>query len=130
MTTQTYNKELSLSRLISYASSILGLSYLQVKKRYDDYPICLMYYMEKNTKEDLIEVRFDQEQATLSCVFDKDSTCKSSYLFLDNTESLTEYIEYLNSIYKYDYLECQWRLPGCWLTLKRTDDDVCLFLYY
>lgn len=130
MTTQICHKKQSLSRMINYASSTLGLSFLQVKKKYNDYPICLMYYMEKNTKEDLIEVRLDQEQATLSCVFDKDSTCKSSYLFLDNTESLTECIEHLNSIYKYDYLECQWRLPGCWLTLKKTDSDMCLYLYY
>lgn len=129
MTTQTCNKEQALSKLINYASSTLGLSFLQIQKKYNDYPICLMYYMEKDAKEDIIEVRFDQEQATLSCVFDKDATCKSSYLFLDNLEHLTGCIKYLNSIYRYDYLECQWKLPHCQLTLKKTDDDVYLYLY-
>lgn len=118
------------SKLIHSASSVLQLSFPEVKKRYGDYPICLMYYTEKNIKEDIIEIRFDSEQATLSCTFDMDSACKSSYLFLDHLECLTECIEYLNANYTYDYINCQWKLPDCWLSLKKTKDDTYMHFHH
>jgi len=118
-----------ISKLISYAGSTLKQTLPVIKNKFRDFPICLLDYTENEKKENLIEIRFDSEQATLSCMLNEDSTCNNSFLFFDQTEHLNECINYLRTVYEYDYISCRWELPVSYLSLEKAGRDICLFFY-
>jgi len=129
MTLQSY-QELTITKLIQHASSALWLNISELKKRFRNFPICLMDYIENDSKENLVEIRFDDEKATLSCMLNKDSKSNNIFLFFDDSDCLNEYINYLNTVYTYDYRECRWLLPDCYLSLKKAEYDMCMYFYY
>lgn len=63
---------------------VLRLSHNEIKEGYSDNAIYVMEYIETGTKEDIIDILFDDPQATLSCTFNENSICNASYIFLDN----------------------------------------------
>lgn len=117
------------SNLINYASSVLKLSEQEIRDKFSDAPICLMEYIEKGVHEHIIEIRFDEEYATLSCSFDKSNKCNCSFLFTDDMDDIDFYIRYFNNTYDYDYIRSGWILPNCYLSIKTIDKEIC-FLFY
>ncbi|MDR2917103.1 MAG: hypothetical protein LBV74_20105 [Tannerella sp.] len=126
MVKQDYIYQEVIYDLINYAGSTLRLTKTELRAKFSEFPICVMDYIEEGVKEDVIEIRFDKEQATLSCIFDKNLRCNYAFLFFDDQTRLDDYVNQLNSMYKYDYVECQWRLPDCHLSLKRLGNDICM----
>ncbi len=126
MVKQDYIYQDVIRDLMDYAGSTLRLTKKELKANFLEFPICVMDYIEKGVKEDVVEIRFDKEKATLSCVFDENLKCNYVFLFFDNQACLGDYINYLNSICKYDYVECQWALPDYHLSLKRLENDICM----
>ena len=41
-------------------------------------------FIEDEVKENIIELLFEDQKATLSCTFDENNTCNASHLFLEN----------------------------------------------
>jgi len=118
-----------ISKLISYAGSTLRITLPELKRRFKDYPLCQIDYIERDLQEYLVEIRFDNEQATLSCMFDHDLKCNGSFLFFDDSDGLDDCINYLKSMHIYDFISCRWQLPDCYLSLKKAERDACLFFY-
>lgn len=87
-------------------------------------------YIAKGVKENIIDILFDDERATLSCTFDKNNTCNASYIFLDNLDELAHYITYLNDKYDYDYIRNRWVLPDSFVSIEKTEDDICFKSFY
>jgi len=77
------NQNIKFETLLEHASLTLGQSADELKEKYKDYPICLMDYIEKERHEYVIEVRFDNEEATISISFNDKNICDGSFLFLD-----------------------------------------------
>lgn len=118
-----------ISNLISNASDVLNYSLTEIKKKYSEMPICLMEYIEKGIHENIFEIRFDDENATLSCGFDDNKQCNICYLFFDDIEVIDEYITYLNDRHDYDFMRSSWILSNCYMKIKITKDDR-FFIFY
>ena len=115
--------------LISNASDVLNYSLTEIRKKYSEMPICLMEYIEKGIQENIFEIRFDDENATLSCGFDDNNLCNICYLFFDDNEVIDEYITYLNDRHDYDFMRSSWILSKCYMKIKITKDDR-FFIFY
>ncbi|MBF0577557.1 hypothetical protein [Dysgonomonas sp. GY617] len=116
--------------LINCAHLVLRLSHDKIKEDYSDNPMYVKEYIAKEVKENIIDILFDDERATLSCTFDENNTCNASYIFLDNLDELGYYITYLNDKYEYDYIRNRWVLPDSFVSIEKTEDDICFKSFY
>ena len=122
----------TLGRYTERLSAFLNLSMREIRKKYKNKPVCLMRYIEDNVDEKLIEIRFDEEQITISCTFDMKGKCDSAHLFLDRNEMVEEFITYLKACYDYDYIKNRWILPRHYVKLKETnrlENYICLVFH-
>ncbi|WP_224264055.1 hypothetical protein [Parabacteroides goldsteinii] len=55
-------------------------------------------------EEKSIEIRFDQEAFTMTCLFSNEGKCEFVYLFPDKNEYVKGFISYLEITQNYDYL--------------------------
>jgi hypothetical protein len=115
------------SNLISHACSVLRLTNKQIEKKFSPHPVCIIY-PEKGKEDYSIEIRFDDEQCTITCLFDANRRCDSAFVFLDALCPLTDYVNYFNTRYWYDYIEGRWILPDGYLSMKKSKHDVCFMI--
>lgn len=113
--------------LIQHSTSMLDLSSSELKQRYAAYALCLMNYIEKETSENLIEIRFDKEKATVSCLLDEEGKCIDTFLFLDNTCDEDALIDYLVEAFDYNFKKGCWIASECYIKTKETED--CTYFY-
>jgi len=111
--------------LTNHAVSVLNLFFKEIKVRFANHPICLMEYHEKGAYEKTIEIRFDPEQASLSCILNEEKICDIAYLFFDNHLTVGNYIQYLNENFTYDYLTAKWSISDWKISIKRVDGVTC-----
>lgn len=83
-----------------------------------------MNYTEDEVDENIIEIRLEKEQATLTCTFDDDNKCVCTFLFPDYAE-ITHYVDYFNRQYQYDFIKGGWILPNCYLAINKIQQDTC-----
>ena len=81
-------------------------------------------FIEDEVKENILELLFEDQKATLSCTFDENNTCNASHIFLDDLDELSNYISYLNKTYTYDYIKNRWVLPNSFISIIKTKDDI------
>ncbi len=115
--------------LIEHASSCLGKSDNKIKDTYKGHPICLMEYIEKDVPEHVIEIRFDNQGATISLYFDDKQSCNTVFLFFDSTQDEDSFIDYLTSSANYSYKCSRWELPKCFVKVSKRKEDVYLMFY-
>lgn len=130
MTTQEKTSIEYCAILINCSSLVLRLSHDQIKESYSDNPMYVAEYIENEVKENIIELLFDDQKATLSCAFDENNSCNASYIFLDNLDELSNYISYLNRTYQYDYIKNCWILPNSFISIKKMKDDIFFKAFY
>ncbi|MBD8347671.1 hypothetical protein [Dysgonomonas sp. HGC4] len=123
------NENTKFNTLLEHGWSILGKSADDLKATYKDYPICLIEYIEKEVHEHIIEVRFDNEEATISISFDKENKCDASFLFFDSTEKDELLISHLIDSADYDFRKGCFELPSCSLKIKETKTETCFYLF-
>lgn len=116
--------------LINCSSLVLRLSHDEIKESYSDNPMYVAEYIENGIIENLIELAFDDQKATLSCAFDENNSCNASYIFFDDLDELSNYISYLNKTYQYDYIKSCWVLPNSFISIEKTKDDICFKSFY
>jgi hypothetical protein len=124
------SNEKMLAILISHASSALRLSDRQIKEKFFPYPICISDYYEKNERERFVEIRFDDEETSLACLFDLNNRCNSAFIFPDDPDTVSAYVNYLNSVYEYDYIGHRWILPNGYLSSKRSKDGLGIIISF
>lgn len=130
MTTQEKTSIEYCAILINCSSLVLRLSHDEIKESYSDNPMYVAEYIENGMIENLIELAFDDQKATLSCAFDENNSCNASYIFFDNLDELNNYISYLNKTYAYDYIQNLWVLPNSFISIKKTKDDIFFVSFY
>lgn len=116
------------STLITHACSALRLTDRQIKEKFSPYLVCILDYYEREETDYAVEIRFDNEQATITCLLDKNQRCDSAFMFPDHLCPLTDYVSYFNSLYEYDYIGCRWILPVGYISMKKSKDDVCFMI--
>lgn len=119
-------------KFIEHASSVLKLSLPQIKEKYADYPLYLIDYIEKDINEKSIEIRFDKDNSTLTCTFDEDGNCDTSFLFPDDDKLIEEFVGHLTEYHDYSFMKSRFILGNCYLKikeLKEQKNNVCLVFY-
>lgn len=109
------------TRLLQQTSDLLNLDFTRIRNNYAGYPICLIDYIEKDIEEKTIEIRFDKEETTLTCIFNSDEICNRVYLLPDNKEYITKLITTLTEIYDYDFIKTRWIAPNHYIKVKEAD---------
>ncbi|PXV62469.1 hypothetical protein CLV62_1199 [Dysgonomonas alginatilytica] len=117
------------SELIKHAGSILWLSHGDIENKYVNYPICIMKHIEKGVCEDIIEIRFDEQEVTLATTFDNDNICNLVLLFPDKIGDIDQIIIYLNDRFNYNYLKSHWLLSNCSVKIKKSKEGI-VFAFY
>lgn len=112
------------SILINCSQLVLRLSHNEIKESYSDNPMYVKEYIVKGICENIIDILFDDEGATLSCTFEENNTCNTSYIFFDDLDEVGNYVSYLNNKFTYDYIQNCWILPESFLSIERTNDDI------
>jgi hypothetical protein len=103
------------------AFKVIGLSLDIIPSLFENKEVCIMEYLRKREKSSAVEIRF--RNATLSCLFDGNILCDSSYLFLDDQKDLKDYIEYCNRTYVYNYIMSAWVTEKNCLQVKYNNGD-------
>ncbi|WP_165041332.1 hypothetical protein [Dysgonomonas sp. ZJ709] len=116
--------------LINCSSLVLKLSHDEIKESYSDNPMYVAEYIENGVKENMIDLLFEDQKATLSCTFDKNNSCNASHIFFDDLDELNNYISYLNKTYAYDYIRSYWILPNSFISIEKTKDDIYFKSFY
>lgn len=132
MVTKEIVSKLDYTDLIGHISSMFKLPILQIKQKYADYPICLMEYFEKEVYEESIEIRFDKEEVTLTCIFNDNKECILVFLFPDEEQFIEDMVSYLSSNYGYSYLKSRFILDSCFVKVKepKTLKDCTYLVFY
>lgn len=124
---KTFNEKV-FSTLITHAGSVLRLTDQQIKEKFSSYLVCVIDYYEREETEYAIEIRSDNEQATITCLFDNNQRCDSAFIFPDHLCPLIDYVNYFNSLYEYDYIGCRWILSIGYLYMKKSKDGICFMV--
>lgn len=97
--------------LVEHACSTLTLSHLTVKEKYKDCPRCLIHYTENGNLLDYVEVGFDNQNASMTFIMDKEDNCVSASIHFHDTKDETLFIMFLRVLSKYyDYRKKRWML--------------------
>lgn len=108
--------------------ALLKLSLSEIEKNYTDRPRRLLNYYKDDMTEKSFEIRFEQEQVTLSCTFDKKDICKDVYLFADNYTLIEKFVCFLEESYDFNFEKKKWILQDCDIEVKgigRSLSDFC-----
>ena len=133
MTIQKTHKISAHALYINYLEVILKISRDDVTKIFNKYPLCLIHYIEKNKHEFITEIRFDEDEITISCVFNADGQCTSASLFPDNNQVIEELVCYINILHPFDYIKNRWTTSHYYIKVKELECDenyLCLFFYH
>lgn len=117
--------QLTYSKVIETVSTILGLSFSEIKSKFANYPHCVINYFEKEILDKSIEIRFDEVQVTITCTFDSDEFSDYIILFPDKEETIHGFIGYLSKTYDYDYIKTRWITPDYFIKIKELTQAVC-----
>ena len=69
----------------------------------------------------VMEIRFDI--LTLSCRFDENDSCDSSFLFLDSSDDFQHCVDYCNEMYVYNSQLNGWIVKNCFLRINPKVDS-------
>lgn len=122
----------SYADLLEQTLSALHLSYTEIRKRYRNYPLSLSNHIENGIEDKYIEIRFDKDEATITCTFDAVDKCDFAYIFVDRNEISEELTLYLKENYDYDYIKNRWQIRGYYVEVKKNDQlarSVCFMFY-
>ncbi len=118
--------------LVEHACSTLSLAYLAVKEKYKDYPLCLIQYMEKGSSLDYMEVSFDNQNASLTFIMNKEYICVSASIHFYDAKDETLFIIFLRVFAKYyTYRKKCWVLKdGFYVKINEYEDSGTHFCFY
>ena len=117
--------------ILQQTENLLNCSYQEIKSKYEGHPHCEISYFEEGLKDKSIEVRFDDQELTMTCIFNSDSVCKSIFLFPDKEEVNHKFIAHLTEVYEYDFINMIWIDSGFYIKIKRVTwsvNDVCFMV--
>ena len=80
-----------------------------------------MHYIEKNKQEFITEVRFDEDETTISCIFNADEQCTSVLLFPDNNQVIEDLTCYINTLHTYDFIKKRWSVSYYYIEVKESE---------
>jgi len=113
-----------LSDFITQANSLLSLSERQIWERFREYPICFMDLWEKDERQKSVEIRFDNEQISITCLFNTEGRCDYAFITPDHSSPTADYVNFFNAIYEYDSFRCRWVMANGYLSQKKTSSGL------
>lgn len=113
-------------RIIDHIVSILDMETEEIKAGFSDYPVCITEFIENGITEKSVEIRFDKEKATVTCLFDNRGKCDFCLLFLNamETEAMSDYLDYMNDNYKYNFVLNKWRVGDSYAQIQMNKKEI------
>lgn len=122
----------SAAGLLSHIPVLLNLTLQEINTVYAGRPHCMTDYFEAGTEEKSIEIRFDREEFTLTCVFRPDGFCKCVFLFPDKEETVRLLIAFFTRAYEYDFIKTRWSTGSYYISVQEYDElliPLCFMFY-
>jgi len=113
-------------------STLFSLTLPEIRDKYSKYPHCLIDYFENDVTEKSIEVRFDKNEYTLTCIFKSEEKCSSIYLFPDKDEMIEQLIFHLKENYDYSFIKNRWSVQNYYIKIReltKSFNDAYIIFY-
>lgn len=123
------SKDNNFESLIGHVRSMLGCSYEGLKRKYLNFPISFIVHLENKILEKVIEIRFSEQEATVTLGFEQMDKCNVAYIFFDSQSYEDNFIEYLAEFYDFDFRKNNWLLDSCYLKVTNLKDIFCFCLF-
>ena len=123
------NKKDDFERIVKHACSGLNIPEQELKNKYKDYPVCLMEYIENGNHRYFVQVRFNDESASLIFFIGENTSCTCSFLRFDRVEEEDLFINYLMEAADFIFRKGCWIIDNCYLKVKESEHDVCFHFY-
>lgn len=123
------NRDHNFETLIGHAKSMLGRSCEGLKRKYLHYPVSLKVNPENRALEKVIEIRFNEQEATIALDSEQTDKYDAIYLFFDNQTEENIFIEYLTVSYGFDFRKNCWLLDECRLKVMSIKDIFCFCFF-
>jgi hypothetical protein len=104
---------------IAQANSLLSLSEREIWQKYRQYPVCFMDLRENEERQKSVEIRFDNEQTSITCLFNQEGICDYAFITPDRINPIAEYVNFFNAIFEYDSFRCRWVMAHGYLSQKK-----------
>ncbi len=105
---------------VHFGCKIIGYSFPVISRLFKHNELCIIKYPYGKFNK-VMEIRF--EVLTLSCLFDENDICNSSFLFLDSLEDLKYYINYCDKMYVYNLELHAWMIESYCMRINPYRDD-------
>jgi len=124
-------KKLKFNYLIEQAYAPFGESHAQVKERYNDMPMCLLEYIEKDIHNELIEISFDEQNGSVTYHFDKNRMLEFASIYLYDSSDIDLFISFLEKFADgYNYIKKYWVINKCfYMTVHQTEYGTYFYCY-
>jgi len=115
------------SEQIKAACQAIGahLETVKIQFRYREKTVVVYSYKDRN--ECALEIKF--ENATLNCLFDYNNICIGTFLFLDDPNDISHYIEYCKQACRYDYFLHVWITNSCYIEIHSINERCNLLIF-
>lgn len=117
--------------ILQQTENLLNCSYQEIKSKYAGYPHCETTYFEKDMKDKSIEIRFDEQEISMTCTFNPEQICDSIFLFPDKVENNYDLITYLEEAYNYNFIDTMWFKSNHYIKIKKITpslNDICFMV--
>ncbi|MCD8178428.1 MAG: hypothetical protein LUE98_13805 [Tannerellaceae bacterium] len=103
---------------------LLGKTPEEIINSYPDHEMSLLEWPKSYGMKERLEIRFQEEQATLTCEFDKKRRSRVVNIFTDINPTAEECIRVFNQNYPYNWFFNRWKMASCYLYLKQLDEII------
>ena len=119
--------------LIEEVGNAFGLSYGQLKEKYNDFPTWLIEYIDKDDHEEYIEVNFDNRDASIVFFFfdNEEKKCIHSLIYFHHPKDEDSFIRFLSETADhYSYRQHCWVFKILfYVELKQEPDGTQFYCY-
>jgi len=109
--------------LIEQISNLLNYTPEQIIEKYPEKEANEISWTKKNEDDKILEIRFE-EDATISCEFNKKKICVAIDIFTDIDPNAEECAKLFNRKFKYGWFRKRWKTPSSYVYLRQLKDIV------
>ena len=122
---ENYNAERAkyFACLLCRHSVLLNFSVAELKEYFTEYLVIVTERIEKGITEKSVQIRFDEDELTITCTFNDWEKCDCIRLLPDKNDTVAEFWDYLKWIYGYDEKEGRIETDFCLAEIREVEGD-------
>jgi len=109
--------------LLGKHSVLLNFSVAELKECFTEYLVIVTEHIEKGISEKSVQIRFNEDELTITCTFNDWGKCDCVCLLPDKRETAAEFWNYLKWIYGYDEKEERVETEFCLVHFREVETN-------